>query len=153
MGKLQQLLIEDINTLISGLVKENKLNFKDINAVICSGNTIMGHFLLGTALRRMGYAEKAAQALKVAVAQNPTFPRAWDKLADISQDELGNPLEADRCRKEAGDARRRAEEITVEARKRAEEIVAEARKKAEEIQATVPAGLKPGEKTGETSET
>jgi gas vesicle protein len=51
------------------------------------------------------------------------------------------------------DARRRAEGITAEARKRAEEIVAEARKKAEEIQAPAPAGLKPGEKTGETSET
>ena len=53
----------------------------------------------------------------------------------------------------AADARQRADEIKVEARKRAEEIVAEARKKAEELQAAIPAGLKPEEKTGETSET
>lgn len=51
------------------------------------------------------------------------------------------------------EARRRAEEITTEARKRAEEIVAEASKKAEEQLDTIQASLKPGEKTGETSET
>jgi uncharacterized 2Fe-2S/4Fe-4S cluster protein (DUF4445 family) len=46
-GELQKLLIEDINSLIRGLAKDNKIELKDITAVICSGNTIMGHFLLG----------------------------------------------------------------------------------------------------------
>ena len=45
--ELQKFLIKDINDLIAGLVKDNPLNRKDITAVVCSGNTIMSHFLLG----------------------------------------------------------------------------------------------------------
>ena len=44
--KLQELVIKDINILIKDLVKENKIDLKDINAVVCAGNTIMEHFLL-----------------------------------------------------------------------------------------------------------
>lgn len=45
--KLQKVLIDDINSLITSLAKENNILLKDINAVICAGNTIMSHFLLG----------------------------------------------------------------------------------------------------------
>ena len=45
--KLQKALVDDINGLIRVLAKENNILLKDINAVICAGNTIMSHFLLG----------------------------------------------------------------------------------------------------------
>jgi uncharacterized 2Fe-2S/4Fe-4S cluster protein (DUF4445 family) len=47
IDKLQNTLIKDINELIKIMVKENNINFADINAVVCAGNTIMSHFLLG----------------------------------------------------------------------------------------------------------
>lgn len=46
IDKLQDLLIGDINRLIQALAEENKIKQDDITAVICAGNTIMGHFLL-----------------------------------------------------------------------------------------------------------
>jgi uncharacterized 2Fe-2S/4Fe-4S cluster protein (DUF4445 family) len=46
-AELQKLLIEDINMLISDLAAENNITQKDITAVVCAGNTIMSHFLLG----------------------------------------------------------------------------------------------------------
>lgn len=45
--ELQKLLIKDINQLTTDLADNNKVNLKDITAVICAGNTAMGHFLLG----------------------------------------------------------------------------------------------------------
>lgn len=45
--KLQTLLISDLNILITELVKESYLNQNDINAIVCVGNTVMIHFLLG----------------------------------------------------------------------------------------------------------
>ncbi|TFG61762.1 MAG: DUF4445 domain-containing protein, partial [Spirochaetales bacterium] len=45
--EFQRLLVTDINQLIFGLAKEKKIPLKHINAVICAGNTVMGHFLLG----------------------------------------------------------------------------------------------------------
>ncbi len=44
---LQKLLVDDINNMIKSLAKKNEINFKDITAVVCAGNTAMGHFLLG----------------------------------------------------------------------------------------------------------
>ncbi|KPK48120.1 MAG: hypothetical protein AMK72_07475 [Planctomycetes bacterium SM23_25] len=44
---LQQLLVEDINGLISALAAEKGVALKDITAVVCAGNTAMMHFLLG----------------------------------------------------------------------------------------------------------
>jgi len=44
---LQRHLVEDINQLITSLAGNNQVNFKDINAVVCAGNTAMTHFLLG----------------------------------------------------------------------------------------------------------
>ena len=46
-GELQQLLISDINQLIAGLTTDNNVNRRDITAVVCAGNTVMAHFLLG----------------------------------------------------------------------------------------------------------
>jgi len=44
---LQEFLVADINRLISVLAVRNNVSLKDINAVVCSGNTAMVHFLLG----------------------------------------------------------------------------------------------------------
>lgn len=44
---LQQLLIEDINGLIRSMARQAGINFKEITAVVCAGNTTMEHFLLG----------------------------------------------------------------------------------------------------------
>jgi uncharacterized 2Fe-2S/4Fe-4S cluster protein (DUF4445 family) len=45
--ELQRLLVEDINGLIDQMADANNVKLKDISAVVCSGNTAMGHFLLG----------------------------------------------------------------------------------------------------------
>ncbi len=47
MEIMQEVLTEDVNYLISTLVKRNKLSIHDINSVVCAGNTVMTHFLLG----------------------------------------------------------------------------------------------------------
>ena len=47
LGLLQELLVSDINQLISALAAKNKVNLRDITAAVCSGNTVMTHFLLG----------------------------------------------------------------------------------------------------------
>lgn len=63
MEIMQEVLVEDINHLISTLVKRNKLNIHDINAVVCAGNTVMTHFLLGldpTNIRREPYLPSAS---------------------------------------------------------------------------------------------
>ena len=44
--ELQRLLVEDINGLITSLADANHVKLKDITAVVCAGNTAMGHFLL-----------------------------------------------------------------------------------------------------------
>jgi len=44
---LQRVLVEDINELIGALAHRNEINLKDVNAVVCAGNTAMMHFLLG----------------------------------------------------------------------------------------------------------
>lgn len=46
LEKMQKSVVDDINGLISILVKNNKKNLNDITAVLCSGNTAMIHFLL-----------------------------------------------------------------------------------------------------------
>jgi uncharacterized 2Fe-2S/4Fe-4S cluster protein (DUF4445 family) len=56
--ELQKLLVDDINQLIARLASTNDLKLKDITAVICAGNTAMGHFLLGLCtknIRRFPY--------------------------------------------------------------------------------------------------
>lgn len=43
---MQSSVVNDINALISLLVKNNKKNLNNITAILCSGNTAMVHFLL-----------------------------------------------------------------------------------------------------------
>lgn len=51
--RLQEDLVEDINGLVSGIASQNSISLKDINAVVCSGNTTMNHFLLGLPTRNI----------------------------------------------------------------------------------------------------
>jgi len=51
--ELQRLLVEDINGLITQLADSSDIKLKDIMAVVCSGNTPMGHFLLGLCTRNI----------------------------------------------------------------------------------------------------
>jgi uncharacterized 2Fe-2S/4Fe-4S cluster protein (DUF4445 family) len=51
--ELQKLLVDDINGLIDQLADANNIKLKDILAVVCSGNTAMGHFLLGLCTRNI----------------------------------------------------------------------------------------------------
>ena len=44
---LHKVLIDDINQLVQNLTIRNSIDFKDVTAVICAGNTAMSHFLLG----------------------------------------------------------------------------------------------------------
>jgi uncharacterized 2Fe-2S/4Fe-4S cluster protein (DUF4445 family) len=63
MEILQESLAEDINHLISTLVKRNKISIHDISAVVCAGNTVMTHFLLGldpTNIRKEPYLPSAS---------------------------------------------------------------------------------------------
>lgn len=77
--ELQKLLVSDINGLIRGLAKEERINLKDISAVVCAGNTIMSHFLLGLPtryIRRTPYIPTSVdppplRAVEVGVQINP----------------------------------------------------------------------------------
>lgn len=46
-GELQDVLVKDINRLISALATKNSVSLKDITGVACAGNTTMMHLLLG----------------------------------------------------------------------------------------------------------
>lgn len=45
--KLREVIVEDINNLITTLISRNNIRLNDIMGVICAGNTAMIHFLLG----------------------------------------------------------------------------------------------------------
>ena len=58
VARLQALLIKDLNQLIGRLAEENGVSLSDINAIVCAGNTVISHFLLGLpteSIRRMPY--------------------------------------------------------------------------------------------------
>lgn len=79
VSELQRLLIKDINQLIINLANENDISLKDINAVVCAGNTAMGHFLLGLPtenIRRYPYVATSVEpppfrAVEVGIEINP----------------------------------------------------------------------------------
>ncbi len=79
MSELQRLLSDDINKLIEGLARDNDVVLKDITAVVCAGNTAMGHFLLGLPvqhIRRLPYvptsvAPPPLRAAEVGIEINP----------------------------------------------------------------------------------
>ena len=62
MEVMQEGITEDINQLISTLIKRNNIGIHDISAVVCAGNTVMTHFLLGldpTNIRKEPYLSSA----------------------------------------------------------------------------------------------
>ncbi|KPJ88869.1 MAG: hypothetical protein AMS17_04005 [Spirochaetes bacterium DG_61] len=77
--ELQNLLIEDINGLIRNLAESSNVSLKDITAVVCAGNTAMGHFLLGLPtfnIRRYPYVATSVEppplrAAEVGIQINP----------------------------------------------------------------------------------
>ena len=69
------------------------------------------HFLLGVALHRMGRVPRAIEALKVAVAQNPNFPLAYDRLAYIYERRFKDPETAAEYRQDAERARERIADL------------------------------------------
>lgn len=77
--ELQKMLVQDINELIENLAGQSNVNLKDINAVVCAGNTAMGHFLLGLPvenIRRYPYVATSVdppplRAAEVGIEINP----------------------------------------------------------------------------------
>jgi tetratricopeptide (TPR) repeat protein len=65
------------------------------------------HFYLGVALHRVGYIERAVEALEVALTQNPNFAEAHRRLAYISERRLGDPKKAAHHRRLARELKRR----------------------------------------------
>ncbi|MFH1616044.1 MAG: ASKHA domain-containing protein [Planctomycetota bacterium] len=60
--EMQNRLVRDLNNLIVTLASRQRIDLKDINAVICAGNTAMLHFLLNldpTRIRREPYIASA----------------------------------------------------------------------------------------------
>ncbi len=47
LDKLREVVVGDINNLITALVTRSKVKLNDIMAILCAGNTAMVHFLLG----------------------------------------------------------------------------------------------------------
>ena len=45
--RLRQAIVKDINNVITALILRNGVRLNDIMALVCAGNTIMVHFLLG----------------------------------------------------------------------------------------------------------
>ncbi len=60
--EMQSRIVHDVNNLIVTLAERRKIDLQDINAVVCSGNTAMAHFLLNldpTRIRREPYIASA----------------------------------------------------------------------------------------------
>lgn len=76
---LQKLLVSDINQLIEALAENNDIDLTDITAIVCAGNTTMGHFLLGLPIehiRRTPYIATSVEppplrAAEVGIQINP----------------------------------------------------------------------------------
>ena len=65
------------------------------------------HFHLGVALHRVGYLDRAVEALGVALSQNPNFAEAHQRLAYIYDRRLNNPEKAEYHRNQAKEIRQR----------------------------------------------
>lgn len=70
------------------------------------------HYLLGTILHRMGRLQRAIEALRVCVAQNPNHVYAHQRLADIYEKRVGNPDAAAEHNLLAQQARRNITELS-----------------------------------------
>ena len=79
VDELQRVMIDDINGLVRSLAEENDTSLRDITAVVCAGNTAMGHFLLGLPthnIRRHPYVPTSVEppplrAAEVGIQINP----------------------------------------------------------------------------------
>ena len=77
--ELQKLLVDDINKLVEGLCNANNIALQDITAVVCAGNTVITHFLLGLPadhIRRKPYIPVSLippplRAVEVGIGINP----------------------------------------------------------------------------------
>jgi len=77
--ELQRLLVDDINRLTESLAQINRIQPRDITAVVCAGNTAMSHFLLGLPtqnIRRSPYVPTSVdppplRAAEVGIRINP----------------------------------------------------------------------------------
>jgi len=79
-----------------------------LNAIGLKYDMPIAHYLLGTALHRMGRLVPAIEALNVALAQNPNFPVALDRLAFIHKNRFHDLEKADDYRARAKAARKQA---------------------------------------------
>lgn len=70
------------------------------------------HYLLGVAMHRLGWIDRAVEALRLALNQNPVFPEAHRRLAYILKNRLDQPEEALRHRELAVQARRRLRRVS-----------------------------------------
>ncbi|MFW6182113.1 MAG: ASKHA domain-containing protein, partial [Spirochaetota bacterium] len=71
-AELQKMLVADINGLVESMADENGIHLKDITAVVCAGNTAMGHFLLGLPtdnIRRSPYVAASVEPPPVRAAE------------------------------------------------------------------------------------
>lgn len=76
---LQELVVGDVNRLISTLVTRNSIHLKDVNTIVCAGNTTMIHLLLGLPVRNIrrnpyiatSVAPPAIRAVQVGLRINP----------------------------------------------------------------------------------
>ncbi len=79
LKQLRDLVVNDINDLITGLVMDAKAKFHDVAYIVCAGNTTMVHLLLGlnpANIRREPYVPCAAmppviRAAEIGVKINP----------------------------------------------------------------------------------
>jgi tetratricopeptide (TPR) repeat protein len=71
----------------------------------------VSHFVLGVALHRLGKIQRAVEALKVAVAQNPNYPQAHRRLSSIYRNHLDDVENAAMHHALAAEASRRIARI------------------------------------------
>lgn len=77
-----------------------------LNAIGLKYDMPIAHYLLGVALHRMGRLVPAVEALHVALAQNPNFPAALDRLAFIHKNRFHDLEKAEEYRARAKAARK-----------------------------------------------
>ena len=62
LEKLHHAVVDTVNEMIRGLIRENNIDFNDVNCVVCAGNTTMTHLVLRvdpTFIRREPYVSTA----------------------------------------------------------------------------------------------
>ncbi|MBM3861905.1 MAG: tetratricopeptide repeat protein, partial [Verrucomicrobia bacterium] len=78
-----------------------------LNAISLQYHNPLAHYLLGIALHRLGRLPRAVEAIRVALAQNPNFIEAHERLVQIYENRLKNPDAAAEHRRLAAEAAQR----------------------------------------------